>query len=362
MELTEELIKYRQLGNQELSGRIKAVKSRLGEKLVILGHHYQREEVISLSDFRGDSFKLSKIASEQEKARYIVFCGVHFMAESASILARDEQAVFIPDPRAGCPMADMADISEVEIAWKEIGEIIDSKKIVPIAYVNSDAELKAFCGRNDGACCTSSNAEKLLKWAFSRAEKVFFFPDEHLGRNSAYKIGLKEDELLIYEPEMELGGIEPEKLKKAKLILWRGYCHIHTFLQPEHIKKIRAEYPRAKVIVHPECPREVVELSDESGSTEQIIKYVESQAQGSIIAIGTELHLVQRLAREERGKKIIPLARSICPNMSKINLSNLFFLLEKIERGKDNWINQVIAPEPIRKDAKIALARMLKYG
>jgi len=362
MNISEELATYRELGNEELSRRIKAIKSSLGEELVILGHHYQREEVIALSDFRGDSFKLSKIASEQEKARYIVFCGVHFMAESASILAKPHQSVFIPDPRAGCPMADMADISDVEIAWREIGEVIDLKKIVPIVYVNSDAELKAFCGRNNGACCTSSNADKLLKWAFSRAEKVFFFPDEHLGRNTAFKLGLSEKDLLVYEPEMELGGIEPEKLKKAKVILWKGYCHIHTFFKPEHIKKIRVEYPQAKVIVHPECPKEVVELADDAGSTEQIIKYVEGQPEKSIIAIGTELHLVQRLAKEEKGKKIIPLARSICPNMSKINLSNLLLVLEKIKAGKDNWINQVIVPEPIKKDAKISLQRMLENG
>jgi len=363
MDLIEEIARYRQLSSEELKAKIRAVKTRLGEKLVILGHHYQRDDIVELSDFRGDSFKLSKIASEQEKAEYIVFCGVHFMAESAAILAREGQKVFIPDTRAGCPMADMADISDVEQAWEQIAKATDIKKVVPIAYVNSDAELKAFCGRNNGACCTSSNADKLFKWAFSFAEKVFFFPDEHLGRNTSRRLGISEQELLLYQPELNLGGAEPSQIQKAKVILWNGYCHVHTFFKTEDVVKARKEFPSAKIIVHPETPREVVELVDATGSTEQIIKYVESQPQGSTIVVGTEIHLVERLAKQEKGRhNVYPLARSACPNMYKINLANLAITLERIEQAEKNWVNQVIVPEPIRSQAREALQRMLKYG
>jgi len=363
MELAEELVKYRQLKSSELKEKIRAVKSRLGENLVILGHHYQRDDIVELSDFRGDSFKLSKVASEQDQAKYIVFCGVHFMAESAAILARPGQFVFIPDPRAGCPMADMAESWMVDRAWSEIGQATELKKVVPIAYVNSDAELKAFCGRNNGACCTSSNADKLFQWAFSFGEKVFFFPDEHLGRNTGPRLGLSEQDLLVYQPELKLGGANPEQIQRAKVILWKGYCHIHTFFKTDDVARIRKEYPAARIIVHPETPREVVELADATGSTEQIIKYVESQPEGSTIAVGTEIHLVERLAKENSGKRIvIPLAVSPCPNMYKINLANLALTLERLEQGEKYWIGQVVVPEPVRSEAKIALERMLNYG
>lgn len=363
MELLENLAKYRAFSKEELKKKIRAIKNRLGDKLVILGHHYQRDDIVELSDFRGDSFRLSKIASEQEQAKYIVFCGVHFMAESAAILAREGQSVFIPDPKAGCPMADMAEISEVEHAWQEIAEATDIKKVVPVAYVNSDALLKAFCGKNNGACCTSSNAQKLFQWAFSFAEKVFFFPDEHLGRNTAYQFGLQESDLVIYQPELELGGATPEQIQKAKVILWKGYCHVHTFFKKEDVIKAREKYPEAKIIVHPETPREVVGLVEATGSTEQIIKYVQTQPSGTIIIVGTEIHLVERLAREQKGKHfIVPLARSSCPNMYKINLANLTLTLEQLEKGEKYWVNQVIVPEPIRSEARLALERMLNYG
>jgi len=362
-EANKQLAEYQKLSKPELKDRILAAKSRLGKQLVILGHHYQTDEIIELSDFIGDSFKLSKIASEQEKAKYIVFCGVHFMAESAAILARPGQTVFIPDLSAGCPMADMAFISQVEQAWKKLGEIIDVNKVAPLVYVNSDADLKAFCGARGGACTTSSNADKIFKWAFSKADKIFFFPDEHLGRNTAFKIGLSEPDLLVYDPPEKFERTSPDKIKAAKVIVWKGFCHVHTFFTIDHVKSAREKYPGAKIIVHPECTREVVEHSDETGSTEYIINYVQSQPVGSTIVVGTESHLVERLARQQAGKStVVPLARSMCPNMTKINPVKLLLILERIEQGEANWINRVSVPEPVRSQARLALQTMLQYG
>jgi len=363
MKSSEELTKYRGLSKEELKEKIRAAKSRLGEQLVILGHHYQTDEIIELSDFIGDSFKLSKVASEQEKARYIVFCGVHFMAESAAILAREGQAVFIPDLSAGCPMADMAFISQVEQAWKKLGEITDLNKVAPLVYVNSEAELKAFCGARSGSCTTSSNADKIFKWAFSKAEKIFFFPDEHLGRNTAFKIGLTGQDLLVYDPSEKFERTPPDAIKSAKVIVWKGFCHVHTFFTVDHVKAAREKYPGAKIIVHPECPREVVERSDETGSTEYIIKYVRSQPVGSTVVVGTEIHLIERLARQQAGERtVVPLARSMCPNMTKINPAKLLLILERIEQGEARWINRVSVPEPVRSQARLALQTMLQYG
>jgi len=359
--MLEQLAKYQELSSEEIREQIVRLKEEFGSQLVILGHHYQRDEIIELSDFRGDSFKLAKLASEQE-AEYIVFCGVDFMAESSAILAKPHQQVFIPDPKAGCPLADLADIDDVQQAWKELGEVLNLKEIVPITYVNSDARLKAFCGRNQGSCATSSNAVKLFKWAFEQGKKVFFFPDEHLGRNSAYQLGLTESDLAVYQPGESLAGIEPENLRQAKVILWKGYCHVHTYFQREDVELMRREYPRAKIIVHPEVPREVAELADALGSTEQIIQYVKSQPQASQVIVGTEIHLVKRLAEEEKGKReIIPLARSICPNMYKINLAKLLFTLESIKQGKDELGLKVRVPEPVKSQAKKALEKMLEF-
>ncbi len=360
--MLEQLTRYQELSSEEIRGRIVRLKEEFGSQLVILGHHYQRDEIIELSDFRGDSFKLAKLASEQE-AKYIVFCGVDFMAESSAILARPHQQVFIPEPKAGCPLADLADIDDVQKAWKELGEVLNLKEIVPITYVNSDARLKAFCGRNQGSCATSSNAVKLFKWAFEQGKKVFFFPDEHLGRNSAYQLGLVESDLVVYQPEVRLGGIEPEQLRQAKVILWKGYCHVHTYFRREDVELMRREYPGAKIIVHPEVPREVAELADALGSTEQIIQYVRNQPGGSQIVIGTEIHLVKRLAREEAGEReIIPLANSVCPNMYKINLAKLLLTLESIKQGKEEPGLKVMVEEPIKSQAKKALEKMLEFA
>lgn len=360
-ELEKLLGQYRKLPKDELKDRIRSIKSRMGKRLVILGHHYQSREVIELSDFRGDSFKLSKTASEQKDAEYIVFCGVHFMAESAAILAGEGQKVFIPDLSAGCPMADMAFITQAEQAWQSLEKIIGPGKTTPVVYVNSDAELKAFCGRNNGACCTSSNAAKIFSWALSRSEKVLFFPDEHLGRNSAFQLGMNETDLALYDPARGFSGADAQTLRGKKVVLWKGYCHIHTKFTVEHIRQARAKYPGARIIVHPETPRPVVELADQAGSTENIIKFAESQPEGTVIVIGTEIHLVQRLAAEQTGKrKVVPLARSVCGNMAKINLANLLFTLESME--KDGGINLVTVPEPTRSQARVALQNMLSHA
>lgn len=360
-DLAQKIAEYKKLSPAELQSRILAVKSRLGKKLLILGHHYQTDEVIALADHRGDSFKLSKTASEEKLAEFIVFCGVHFMAESAAILASPGQEVFLPEMSAGCPMADMAFISQVEQAWDMLGRLTDIDRVAPVVYVNSEAELKAFCGKNHGACCTSSNADKIFKWAFAKAEKIFFFPDEHLGRNTAFKLGLTEKDLLVYDPADKFAEISKQRVQAAKLILWKGYCHVHTFFRPEHVKASREKYPGAKIIVHPETPAEVVELADAAASTEGIIRYVESQPEGTTIVVGTEIHLVERLAKEQKGKRqVFPLARSACPNMSKINLANLLLTLEHIEMGPKHWLNRITVPEPLRSQARLALKRMLE--
>ena len=347
--------KYKQVSDQQLIERIKIKKAELGKRLVILGHHYQRREIVELSDFRGDSLGLSRDAAQQGDAEFIVFCGVHFMAEGAEILSQPGQIVQLPELSAGCPMADMADIFQVETAWCEIDKICDSENVTPITYVNSSAELKAFCGRNDGVVCTSSNAGSVFDWAFEKKDKLFFFPDEHLGRNTANQKGIQKDKVIVWNPEEEMGGNTKEQVREADVILWKGYCHVHTFFQPEHILAIREKYPEAIIIVHPECVEEVVDMADEDGSTGFIVKFVQEAEPGSIIAIGTEINLVSRLAMEHPDKRIFELARSLCPNMYKINLRNLLWTLDNI--GK---INIVTVTEQIKTEARVALERMLE--
>jgi len=346
---------YRGIGTEELKGRIRAMRDRLGKRLVVLTHHYQRQEIVDLGDFRGDSYGLSLEASRQENAEFIVFCGVHFMAESAAILARQGQMVFHPDFTAGCPMADMADVNDVERAYEELGKVINTTNLIPLTYMNSDARLKAFCGKRGGAVVTSSNSQAGFKWAFERAEKIFFFPDEHLGRNTADKRGIPQNELVLWNPAEEMGGNEPEDYRKARVILWKGFCHVHTHFTPEHVRKVREEHPGVRVIVHPECVREVVKLADADGSTEFIVNYVKNASPGSVIAIGTEINLVERLARAHPDKKVFPLSRSLCPNMFKISLNNLCHTLENLPN-----VNRVIVEEPTRSEALAALKRMLE--
>jgi quinolinate synthase len=334
--------------------KIRKLKDNFGDELVILAHHYQRKEIVDLGDYIGDSFELSRKAAAQKKARNIIFCGVHFMAESAEILSGPDQIVQLPDMKAGCRMADMANIQAVTEAWKELESTAGAESITPVVYMNSDARLKAFCGRNEGIVCTSSNAPAALRWAFNIREKILFFPDQHLGRNTGNDMNIPADEMILFKPGLPLGGNSPEEIKKARLILWDGYCSVHTHFTVEHIKEKRAAYPEAKIIVHPECPQEVVSLSDAKGSTSYIVKYVQNAAPGSTIIIGTELNLIDRLALEYPDKKILTLHDSLCKDMSMINLENLLWTLENT--GK---VNIVTVPEDIKNDAKKALDRML---
>lgn len=347
--------KYRLMKEEEIIDRIKNIKEKMGRNLIILGHHYQRPEIVFLSDYRGDSFGLSKKAAEQKEAEFIVFCGVHFMAESADILTDDRQIVHHPNLDSGCPMANMAEIDEVEYAWKQITSICGQKNIIPITYMNSKAALKAFCGRHGGCVCTSTNAMAVFQWAYTQREKVFFFPDEHLGRNTAKKIGISREEIILWDPEKELGGNKKEDIMRARLILWKGYCHVHTYFKTRHIREMRTKFPDAMIVVHPECIEEVVDMSDANGSTDFIVRYVNQAPEGSTVIIGTELNLIRRLAMENPKKKVFELARSLCGNMFKITIAHLLWTLENL--GRLNIIN---VPEQIKMDARIALDRMLR--
>ena len=348
---------YQRATDDELIARIKAAKKKLGKKLVILTHHYQRKEIVALGDYKGDSYALSKIAAGLE-AKIIVFCGVHFMAEAAEILSSDEQTVYLPNPLAGCPMADMAEIANVYRAWDQIRDIIPNRKIIPIAYMNTAADLKAFCGRNDGLVCTSSNAPQAFKWGYDHGDMIFFYPDQHLGRNTANKMGLSEEEAIVWDfRKKKLGANSPEQIKKARAILWKGYCHVHTTFKPDHVRIMRTRYPDLKVVVHPECPQEVVAQADAQGSTAFIVKYVADQPAGTNIAIGTELNLVDRLVHEHPDKNIFELSGqtcAMCVNMYRTTLNDLAWCLENY---KD--INPVEVPLEVQDDARKALARML---
>jgi quinolinate synthase len=343
-----------QVDKKEIIERIRVLKDSLGEKLIILTHHYQRKEIVDLGDFKGDSFGLSQKAAADKSAQYIVFCGVHFMAESAEILSQPHQAVQIPDEEAGCWMADMADIYNVEKAWGELTSITGTGSVMPIVYMNSDASLKAFCGRNGGAVCTSSNAPLAFRWGFSLREKIFFFPDQHLGRNSGNQLGIPPEQMIVWNPEEPLGGNTPESIKKAKLILWDGYCLVHTRFEVEHVLKMRKGFPEAKIVVHPECTQEVVALADAVGSTSYIVKYVENAPPNTTIIIGTEINLIDRLSLENPDKTVLDLHYSLCPNMFKISPQNLLFTLENIGQ-----FNVISVPEDIKADARMALDRML---
>ncbi|MFC1884783.1 quinolinate synthase NadA [Thermodesulfobacteriota bacterium] len=344
-----------QLENEkDLINRILAIKKRLGESLIILTHHYQRKEIVDIGDFRGDSFGLSRKATADTSALFIVFCGVHFMAESAAILAQPHQKVQIPAMEAGCWMADMADNKSVKKAWEEVSSISGRNPVMPIVYMNSDAGLKAFCGQNGGAVCTSSNAPAAFNWALSQREKIFFFPDQHLGRNTGNQMGIGPDDMIVWDPDKPLGGNTKEKIKKARLILWDGYCLVHTRFRPDHVIRMREKFPDAKIVVHPECTQEVVALADAVGSTSFIVKFVEDAPPGATVVIGTEINLVNRLSLEFPDKKVFDLHYSLCPNMFKINLENLLSALEHIGQ-----INTVTVPEGLKADARKALDRML---
>ncbi len=341
----------------DLIERVNAIKAALGRKLLILTHHYQRYEIVALGDYKGDSFGLSRKSAGDLDAHFIVFCGVHFMAESAAILAQPHQIVQIPDLKAGCLMADMADIHAVASAWEELTDVAGEGAIAPIVYMNSDADLKAFCGRHGGVVCTSSNAGSALKWGLEVRDKVFFFPDQHLGRNTGNRLGLASGEMIVWDPDEPMGGNRPEDIRRARLILWDGYCHVHTRFQVEHILKMKEEFPEAKLVVHPECTQEVVALADAVGSTGFIAEYVGKASPESTIIIGTEINLVHRLALEHPDKQVLDLHYSLCPNMFKIDLAKLLWTLENL-----GSVNVVTIPEDIKAGARLALDRMLSLS
>ena len=349
---------YLLVPDNSLDDRIAAAKAQLGKDVVILGHHYQRDEVVKFADFRGDSLKLSQQAAEAD-ARYIVFCGVHFMAESADILRRGDQVVVLPDLSAGCSMADMADIGQVEACWSELSSVTDSGKIIPVTYMNSTAAIKSFTGEHGGSVCTSSNAAAVMKWAFERGEKVLFLPDEHLGRNTAYRMGIPLDEMIDWDPYEELGGNTPEAIAKARVILWKGYCSVHQRFTPQQIANVRRENPGIRVIVHPECKFEVVQAADEIGSTEAIIRAVKAAPPGSKWAVGTEIHMVNRLSKELKDRQVMSLDPSVCvcTTMFRITPVHLLWALENLGAGK--IVNQISVDERTRKFARAALDRML---
>jgi len=346
---------YRAVRQDELISRITDLKRSLGKRLVILGHHYQNYQIMKLSDFKGDSFELSRLASQQENATDIVFCGVNFMAESAAVLAQDHQRVTHPDADAGCPMSDMADISQVEECWNVLSDVFRDGEVVPITYMNSSAAIKAFCGARGGLVCTSSNADKAFRWGFQHFGRILFLPDEHLGRNTANASGIPRGETVVWDPTIPSGGISLNDMKTSKIILWKGYCHVHTYFRPEHIQRARELFPDARIIVHPECTEEVVALADEAGSTGYINREVTKAPAGSSFVIGTEINMVMRLAQENPDKVVQPLARSLCPNMYKISLNDLLWVLENLGE-----VNVVTLPDEIKQPAKLALTRMLE--
>jgi quinolinate synthase len=349
---------YTELSEDDTLERIQRARETLGDDVVILGHHYQRDEIIRFADYRGDSFKLAQLAAQKPEARYIIFCGVHFMAESADILKPGDQVVILPNLSAGCSMADMADSDQVLDCWEQLMPLT-GETVMPITYMNSTAALKAFVGGNGGAVCTSSNARAVLKWAFERKEKVLFFPDQHLGRNSGLAMGYREDDMVVWDPYQPLGGNSEEALRNAKFVLWKGHCSVHGRFNVKQIDDARQRHPGVKIVVHPECPRDVVEAADANGSTEFIIKYVEQAAPGSVIGIGTEINLVKRLDHEHPDKTVFCLDPVVCPcsTMYRIHPSFLLWVLDNLLDGK--VVNRITVPDHIKADAKLALDRML---
>jgi quinolinate synthase len=343
----------------DLAARIGAAKAALGTRLFILGHHYQRDEVMRWADARGDSFGLSRKAADNTGAEYIVFCGVHFMAESADILTAEHQQVILPDLNAGCSMADMADLDSVEEAWEDLEGVVDVERLVPITYMNSSAALKAFVGRHGGAVCTSSNARAVITWALERGEKLLFFPDQHLGRNTAYQLGFGPEAMRVWDPKRAFGGLEERDAKEATFLLWKGHCSVHQRFRVEHVEAARAEHPGVIVVAHPECAHEVVELADQVGSTDFIIKAVESAPAGSTLAIGTEIHLVQRLAAEHPDKTVFSLDPLICPcsTMFRIDAAHLCWVLENLVDS--TVVNRITVGPDTAEWARVALERML---
>ena len=355
--------RYLKLSPEEIQDSIAEIKNSLKNRIVVLGHHYQREDVIKYSDIQGDSFLLSKLASEMENSEIIVFCGVHFMAETAEILSNDNQKVILPNMAAGCSMADMASFTQVKESWVQLTSQLQSKSvkkpIIPITYMNSTASIKAHCGKNDGIVCTSSNAYKAFDWAFKRGEKILFLPDQHLGRNTAYDYGIKEEEISIWDPYVPNGGLSDLQLSNSKVILWKGHCSVHTRFTVQQIESAKIKFPDVNILVHPECTNEVVSMADFVGSTEYIKNTIDNAPAKSKWAIGTEINLVKRLANTNKDKNIFCLDDMICPcsTMYRVHPAYLLWVLEGLVAGY--VINQIEVEEEVKDYAKIALQRML---
>lgn len=357
---------YREASDEELDARIRAAKETLGDRVVILGHFYQREEIVQYADYLGDSFQLAVAATKHPEAEAIVFCGVHFMAETADVLSSASQSVILPNLAAGCSMADMADTLSVEDCWEQLTEIYGTEPnaegkvpVIPVTYMNSSAALKAFCGRNGGIVCTSSNAQTVLEWAFERAERVLFFPDQHLGRNTALAMGVPLENMPLWHGRKALGGNDELTLKDAKVILWNGFCSVHKRFNVGQIEKARKDFPGVRVIVHPECPMDVVQAADEYGSTDYIRRAVDGATEPTTFAIGTEINMVQRLAAQYPQHNIFCLDPVICPcsTMYRIHPAYLAWVLEELVKG--NVVNQITVSADVQDNAKIALERML---
>jgi quinolinate synthase len=355
--------RYLGLSDEELDRRIAAAKAALGRRLVILGHHYQRDEVIKFADYTGDSYRLAQQIAKRPYAEFIVFCGVHFMAESADVLSGDDQQVILPDLAAGCSMADMADIEQLETCWCELNAVFGGAGLqacVPLTYINSSAAIKAFCGEHGGVVCTSSNAEATLRWAWDRAERILFLPDQHLGRNTAFKMGLPLDDMVVWDPNEIGGGVDPVALERARIILWKGHCSVHTRFTVRQIENLRAQHPSVRVIVHPEVPLDVVQAADDSGSTEYIIKRVSESPAGSVWAVGTEIHLVNRLARQvapDRTVLSLDQFGCLCSTMFRVSPNHLLWTLEGLIDGVVH--NRIVVAGQQKYWTKIALDRML---
>lgn len=358
---------YTEASAEELRERIAAAKGTLGEKVVVLGHFYQRDEIVEHADFVGDSFQLARAATTQKQAESIVFCGVHFMAETADVLSDTHQRVLLPNLAAGCSMADMATIDDVEDAWEALTEIYGTERdeqdrvpLIPVTYMNSSAAIKDFCGRNNGIVCTSSNAHTVLTWAFTQGQRVLFFPDQHLGRNTAKAMGIPLEQMPTWTPRQPLGGASADELDAAKVILWNGFCSVHRRFTVEQIAKARAEFPGVNVIVHPECPMDVVDAADASGSTDAIVKAIEAAPAGSVFAIGTEINLVRRLAADHPEHTIFCLDPVVCPcsTMYRIHPGYLAWVLEKLVAGE--VVNEIAVGASVAEGARVALSRMLE--
>jgi quinolinate synthase len=362
--------KYLGLSDDEMTLRIADARRVLGDRLVILGHHYQRDEVIRFADYTGDSFRLARQIAQRPEADFIVFCGVHFMAESADVLCAPNQQVILPDLAAGCSMADMAAPEQLETCWEELTQMGITPRlgsgqagVVPVTYINSAASIKAFVGERGGTVCTSSNAMATLKWGFAHGEKILFLPDQHLGRNTAYKMGIALDEMVVWDPNEIFGGLQPEQVQQAKMILWKGHCSVHERFTAKQIETVRRQHPGIRVIVHPEVPWDVVQAADDSGSTEYIIKTVSNSPDGSVWAVGTEVHLVNRLAQQMApGKTVISLDQfgCLCSTMFRVSPNHLLWILDELVEGRVH--NRIVVPDDQKHWNRVALERMLSIS